>query len=64
VYTTSSDRETTKKQTMVEGDLEVVENALHSHEMGLTRIVHVEARLLDRIGDIKHVEGEVMESLG
>jgi hypothetical protein len=36
-----------KKQTMVKGALEVAEDALHSSEMGLTRVMHVKTHLLD-----------------
>jgi hypothetical protein len=46
---------------MVEGALEVVEDALHSREMELTRVMHVEPHLLDRI-DVRPGEGEVLES--
>jgi hypothetical protein len=41
-----------KKQAVVEGALEVPKDALHSREMGLTRVMHVEAHLLDRIGNV------------
>jgi hypothetical protein len=51
-----------KKQTVVEGVLEVAEDMLRSHEMGLLRVVHVEAHLLDRVGDVGFGEGEVLES--
>jgi hypothetical protein len=54
----------TKKRAIVEGALEVAENPLCSREMGLPRVVHVEAHLLDRIGDIRPGEGEVLESPG
>jgi hypothetical protein len=37
---------------------------LHSREMGLTRVVHVEVHLLDCIGDVGAGEGEVLDSLG
>jgi hypothetical protein len=53
-----------KKQPVVEGALEVTEDALHGHEMGLTGIMHVEAHLLDRVGDVKPGESEVLESPG
>jgi hypothetical protein len=52
-------RVTAKKQTMVEGSLDVVEDALHDREMGLMGVVHVEAYLLDRV-DVKPVEGKVL----
>jgi hypothetical protein len=55
-------RGTTKKQTEVEGALEVPKDALHDREMGLTRVVNVEAHLLDRIGNVGLGEGEVLEN--
>jgi hypothetical protein len=48
-----------KKQVVVEGALEVVEDALHGHEMGLMGVVHVEVHLLDRV-DVKPVEDKVL----
>jgi hypothetical protein len=51
-----------KKQTIVKSALEVVEDPLCNHEMGLLRVVHVEAHLLDRVGDVEPGEGEVLES--
>jgi hypothetical protein len=53
-----------KKHAVVEGALEVPEDALHGREMGVTGVVHVEAHLLYRIGNVKPGEGEVLESLG
>jgi hypothetical protein len=53
-----------KKQIVVEDALEVTEDALHNHEMGLPRIVHVEARLLGCVGDVEPSEGEVPERPG
>jgi hypothetical protein len=50
-----------KKQAVVEGALEVPKDALHDREMGLTGVVHVEAHLLDRIGNVGPGEGEVLE---
>jgi hypothetical protein len=50
----------TKKQTVVEGALEVAEDPLHNHEMGLSRVIHVEAHLLDCVGDVEPGEGEVL----
>jgi hypothetical protein len=38
-----------KKQTIIEGALVVAEDVLHSGEMGLTGVVHVQAHLLDRV---------------
>jgi hypothetical protein len=51
-----------KKQAMVEGALEVPKDALRGHEMRLIGIVHVEAHLLDRVGNAGPGEGEVLES--
>jgi hypothetical protein len=53
-----------KKQAMVEGVLGVSEDVLHGREMRLMRIVHMEAHLLGRVGNIKPGEGEVLENLG
>jgi hypothetical protein len=55
-------RGTSKKQAVVEGALEVSKDALHGHEMGFTGVMHVEAQLLDRIANVGHAEGEVLES--
>jgi hypothetical protein len=51
-----------KKQVVVEGALEVPKDALHDREMGLMRVVHVEAHLLDCVGNVEPGEGEVLES--
>jgi hypothetical protein len=45
---------------VVEGALEVAEDALRSCEMGLTRVVHVEPHLLDHI-DVRPGEGDAGE---
>jgi hypothetical protein len=37
---------------------------LHGREMRLTGIVHVKARLLDNVCDVRPGEGEVLESFG
>jgi hypothetical protein len=50
-----------KKQAMVDGALEVPKDALHGREMGLTGVVHVEAHLLDHIGNVGLDKGEVLE---
>jgi hypothetical protein len=55
-------RGTAKKQAEVEGALEVLKDVLCGREMGLTRVVHVEAHLLDRVGNVGPGEGEVLES--
>jgi hypothetical protein len=49
---------------MVEDALEVTEDMLHGHEMGLTKIMHVKVHLLGRVGDVNPSEGEVLESPG
>jgi hypothetical protein len=51
-----------KEQAVVEGALEVPKDALRDREMGLTGVVHVEAHLLDRVGNVRPGEGEVLES--
>jgi hypothetical protein len=51
-----------KKQAVVKGALEVPKDALHNREMRLTRVVHVEAHLLDHVGNVGPGEGEVLES--
>jgi hypothetical protein len=48
---------------VVEGALEVVEDALHNSDMGLLRVIHVKAHLLDHV-DVRRCEGEVLESPG
>jgi hypothetical protein len=55
-------RDATKKQAVVQGALEVPKDALHDREMGLTGVVHVEAHLLDSVGNVEPGEGEVLES--
>jgi hypothetical protein len=47
---------------VVEGALEVPKDGLCGREMGLTWVVHVEAHLLDRVGNVRPGEGEVLES--
>jgi hypothetical protein len=47
---------------VVEGALEVPKDALRGREIGLMRIVLVEAHLLDRVGNVEPSEGEVLES--
>jgi hypothetical protein len=51
-----------KKQAAVEGALEVSNDVLQGREMGLTEVMHVEAHLLDRVGNIGPGECEVLES--
>jgi hypothetical protein len=57
-------RGTTKKQAVVEGALEVPEDALRGRKMWLTRVVHVEVHLLYHVGDVRSGEGEVLERPG
>jgi hypothetical protein len=47
---------------MVEGALEALKDALHDREMRLMGVVHVEAPLLDCLGNVGPGEGEVLES--
>jgi hypothetical protein len=47
---------------VVEGALAVLEDDLHDRVMGLTGVVHAKAHLLDRIGDVRPDEGEILES--
>jgi hypothetical protein len=47
---------------MVKGALKVPEIALHGREMELTGVMHVEAHLLDRVGDVRPGEDEVLKS--
>jgi hypothetical protein len=42
--------------------LEVPKDALHDREMGLMRVVHVEAHLLDHVVNVGLGEGEVLKS--
>jgi hypothetical protein len=50
-----------KKRAIVKGALEVLKDALRDREMGLTRVEHVEAHLLDRVDNVGPGEGEVLE---
>jgi hypothetical protein len=51
-----------RKQVVVEGALEGPKDALCDHEMGLMGVVHVQAHLPDRVGNVGPSEGEVLES--
>jgi hypothetical protein len=53
-----------EKKTVVEGDVEVAQDPLESGEMRLPRGVHMQAHLLDGVGDVKPGEGEVLERAG
>jgi hypothetical protein len=49
-----------KKQLVVYSALEVAEEALESHEVGLPGVVHIETDMLHDIGDVWPGEGEVL----
>jgi hypothetical protein len=53
-----------KKPIVVKGTLEVPNDALPGPELGLMGVMHVEAHLLDHVGDFRLGEGEVLESPG
>jgi hypothetical protein len=55
-----------KKHATIESALEVAEDALHTCEMGLTGVMHMEADLLDHVRNVKpgEGEGEILESPG
>jgi hypothetical protein len=55
-------RDAMKKKVEIEAALEVPKDALRGREMGLMRVVHVEAHLLDHVGNVEPGEGEVLES--
>jgi hypothetical protein len=44
--------------------VEVAHDPLESGEMGLPRRVHMQAHLLDGIGDVRSAKGEVLERAG
>jgi hypothetical protein len=44
--------------------MEVAQDPLESGEMGLLRLVHMQAHLLDGIGGVRSAEGEVLERAG
>jgi hypothetical protein len=48
----------------VEGAAEVPQDPLESGEMRLPRGVHMQAHLLDGVGDVRPGEGEVLERAG
>jgi hypothetical protein len=52
------------KKAEVEGTPEISQDSLHGGEVRLTEVVHVEAHLLDGVGDVEAGEGEVLESPG
>jgi hypothetical protein len=50
-----------EEEALVEGAAEVAQDPLESHEVGLPWSVHMEAHLLDGVGDVRPGEGEVRE---
>jgi hypothetical protein len=44
--------------------VEVAQDSLQSAEMGLSRGVHVQAHLLDGVGDVGPRDGQVLERAG
>jgi hypothetical protein len=55
-------RDAAKKHAVIEGALEILEDAFHVREMWLMGVVHVETHLLDHVGNVGPGEGEVLES--
>jgi hypothetical protein len=53
----------TVKKTMVEDALEVAEDVLRSRKTELTEVVHMKTHLLDCVGNVRHGEAKVLESL-
>jgi hypothetical protein len=53
-----------EEQTEVVGAAEVAQDPLESGEMGLPWGVHVEAHLLDGVGDVGSGEGEILKRAG
>jgi hypothetical protein len=51
-----------KKQAVVEGALKVLKDVLRGREMGLTRVMHVEAHPLDHVGIVGPDECEVLDN--
>ena len=49
------------EETVVEGALEVADNAMDVFEMWETGIMHEEANLLDRVGELRASEGHVLQ---
>jgi hypothetical protein len=50
-----------KEQAVVDSAAKVAEEALEGSEVGLSWIMHVEAYLLNCIGDVRSGEGEVLK---
>jgi hypothetical protein len=53
---------TTQKKTVVWCPLKIAQDALHDHQMGLPRIVHVQTDLLHCVGDVGPYECQVLQS--
>jgi hypothetical protein len=49
-------------KTKIQGALKVAKNALHSAQMRLPRVMHVEAHLLDSISNIWTSKSEILKS--
>jgi hypothetical protein len=54
-------RGSAEKEPEVDGATQVPQDALHRGEVRLLRVVHVEAHLLDDVGDVWPGEDEVMQ---
>jgi hypothetical protein len=50
-----------EKEPEVDGATQVPQDALHRGEMRLPRVMHVEAHLLDGVGDVRPSEDEVLQ---
>jgi hypothetical protein len=51
-----------KEQAIAHSAAEVAEETLEDSKVGLPRIMHMKAQLLNRISDVRSSEGEVLES--
>jgi hypothetical protein len=51
-----------KEQAIAHRAAEVAEETLEGSEVGLSRIMHMKAQLLNRISDVRSSEGEVLKS--
>jgi hypothetical protein len=52
----------TQKKTVVWRPLKLAQDALHGHQMGLLRVMHVQTDLLHSVGDVRSCECQVLES--
>jgi len=48
-------------KTKIQSALKVAENALHSAKMRLSRVMHIEADLLNSISNVRTGEGEILK---